>query len=60
MALVVVMLVVGFLTALFFDCCSLLDAGIMALKLNAGVGREVEDVLHSLAVVAVSKLMQRG
>lgn len=49
-----VMLVVGLLTALFLDCCSLLNAGIMALELNTGVGREVEDVLHSLAVIAIS------
>lgn len=54
-ALVVVVLVVGLFTALFFDSCSLLDARVMTLELDAGVGREVEDVLHGLTVIAVRR-----
>lgn len=42
----VVVVLNGFLTTLLVDGGSLLDAGVVALELNAGVGREVEDALH--------------
>lgn len=47
-ALVVVMLN-GFLAALLVDGSPLLDARVVALELDTGVGWEVEDALHGFA-----------
>ena len=38
-----------FLTTLLVDGGSLLDAGVVTLELDAGVGRKVEDALHGFA-----------
>lgn len=52
-----VVVLTGLLAALFVDCGSLLDAGIVRLELESGVGREVEDLLHDFAEVTNGKLV---
>lgn len=47
-------LLVCLFTALFVDCGSLLDAGIVTLELHAGVEGEVENALHCLPAKPVS------
>jgi hypothetical protein len=53
----VVVVLTGLLAALFVDCGSLLDAGIVRLELESGVGREIEDLLHDFADVTNGKLV---
>jgi hypothetical protein len=45
-----VLVLVGLLAALLVEGCALLDARVVALELDTGVGREVKDMLHDFAM----------
>lgn len=45
----VVMVVIGLLPPGLLDGCALLDAGVMRLPLELGLGREGQDAFHRLA-----------
>lgn len=44
------MVISSFLPSLFINSGSLLNTGVVAFKFHTGVGREVEDVFHGLAI----------
>lgn len=50
------MVLTSLFAALLFDRCPLLDAGIVALKFNASIGWEVEDMLHGFTALLISHL----
>jgi hypothetical protein len=47
-ALLVVVVLASFFTALLFDSCPLLDTGIVTLEFDTRVGWEIEDMFHSI------------
>ena len=51
----VALVLTGLLAALLVDGSSLLDAGVVRLKLETSVRREVENLLHGFATVTVTR-----